>query len=278
MRRNQLLTSIILLGAGMQLSGFAFELDSSKETYKKNLDNINADYGMKYATLADNYTASLANLQRKVQAAGDLDNLKVVMAEMERFSEEKKVTENNFKNAFLDLKKLQITFASAADRLNFDKAKKIVILTEPYEKNLSTLQSNLTKQGNIDDANRIQEERQKVQQDKNYIWAKKIISESLPSNKAADSQSKTKTDRTFIMGIRNILYSQQFTFCADGSINGSMMEDQMKKWKQKNNGDISVINVANREWRLFKKSRKDPKMFQSSDWYLVEKTEDDLQE
>ncbi|MDD4871908.1 MAG: hypothetical protein PHR77_15225 [Kiritimatiellae bacterium] len=188
----RVLLNAILMSCLILLPAFSADLRTYKDTYDKNLGDIVTEHGMSLATLRAKYVKALEQHLQVVQKSGDLDKTKACLGEIERFSKEKNITEDNVKNSILDIKTVQLSYISEARSMELIKARKVMILAEQYDKALGSLQADLTKQGTLDDASKVQEERKKVQESLDIKEARACIQEQ---NKAAQNVSDSSAKK-----------------------------------------------------------------------------------
>ena len=169
----------ILVFCGMMVisswNAFSSDVDNYKMIFKKELATISIEYGVNVAELDDSYSKSLRSLSDRILNTGDLPKSKAVLAEIERFSKVKKLSEENIGENFDVLKRLQLNYIVQMAGLNQDKAKKTLILANKYDSALNKIQVELTKQGKLDDASGIEKERASIQENCDVKSAKEFI-------------------------------------------------------------------------------------------------------
>lgn len=107
--------------------------------------------------LASLYTNALHTLRVRAQNDGDLDRLKPVLAEAERYAREHTPPVAPFESA--DLQKLATSFVKYSRDLAVKEAADILKQTAQYEAALAALQVALTRSGLVEKATAVQEER-----------------------------------------------------------------------------------------------------------------------
>ncbi|OGV71094.1 MAG: hypothetical protein A2283_21565 [Lentisphaerae bacterium RIFOXYA12_FULL_48_11] len=177
---------------------FSADLQTYKETYDNNLGDIVVEHGMKLTTLANNYTATLKNYQDTVQKAGDFEKTKTIIAEIERFSKDKTVTEDIANNGLPDIKKTQLFYIKEQNAMELAKARKIITLSEQYDRALGLLLADLTKQGKLSEATAVHAERQKIQENPQIVSAKKMLQDSLQSQEKKAEPSAQSTNQAVV--------------------------------------------------------------------------------
>jgi len=187
----------ILLSFLILMPCFSADLKTYKEAYDKKLGDIATEHGMSLAILADNYVKTLKQLQEAAQKSGDLGKTQACLAEIERFSKEKTLAEGNTKDSVQDIKKVQLAYISETKSLELTRAKKVIALSEQYDKTLGSLQVDLTKQGNLDDATAVKQERKSISLSDDITRAMSVLKAPAPDTpdaekKAPKSASKEK--------------------------------------------------------------------------------------
>lgn len=182
-----LILSIITLLSIARLSS-AGDLKTYTETYEKKLEEITLAHSTKTDEMNARYLKYLRTLGTSVQKQGELDKVKAVTKEIERFIKAKTVSKDVSKDTFPDLKKLQQSYITHAKSLELGKAKQVISLAEKYDRSLGRLEKELTRAGKLDDATAVQDERGWVKVSETVIVANKIISKSARSS--GDTKAK----------------------------------------------------------------------------------------
>lgn len=153
----------------------AADLKTYQGIYAKNLNDINLQYGVKAGALAEDYIAALKRIREIAQREGDLEKTKSALAEIERFTNAKVVNESDAKNSHVDIKPAQLSYIQEVSALALTRARNIVTLSDKYDKALAALQIQLTKEGNLDDATKVRDERTALTEIKELKSAKSLI-------------------------------------------------------------------------------------------------------
>lgn len=174
-KTNQMFSLLAIVAIFITTLVFAADLKTYKEKYVKALADIIIAHGNKMTEMAEQYTKSLEALQTRVQKKGDLDSVEAVMTESERFSKEKTVSEAVSKDGFSDLKDLQLSYMRRARTLNTAKARRILSLADNYYGALAELQTDLTRQGKLEEAAQAREDKRSVKDSLDVIAAQTML-------------------------------------------------------------------------------------------------------
>jgi hypothetical protein len=151
----------------------AAELDTYRQTYAKQQQDIESRYASDTNALAAGYRAALQSLLAKVKAAGDLDRVKAVMAELDSAAMGETEPENAA--AMPAIVTLRTRRADRLAEIRRKRASQIVELASSYDKALGNLQVNLVKADRLDDATAVQEERTRALGDRSYLDARELV-------------------------------------------------------------------------------------------------------
>lgn len=169
-------TIVAMIAVVVATAAAAANLQSYRATYEKNMDDIILIHGMKLATLGQGYTKALDLLSDRVTKAGDLNKVKAVLEEIERFSKEHTVSEDNT-GGYVDLKRAKLSYIQKARGLETMKARKMLSLTKKYDIALLRLQKSLTTQRKLDDATAVQKARDTLQKSNDIVRARALVAE-----------------------------------------------------------------------------------------------------
>lgn len=139
-------------------------LESLQTIWTREVDKINSEYGNIAIAWPSSYTRDLAVLRGRMQQSGALDSYVVVNKEYERFSEEKKLSENDIVENIPALRAIQDKYLKISQDMTTEKSEDILRLKGLYFRHLRSLQTELTKQGKIPEAIRIKNEIERVEQ------------------------------------------------------------------------------------------------------------------
>lgn len=172
----------------------AGDLKTYKATYEKRLDAIIVAHGTQMAELGEKYTKALDALLIRVKAAGDLDKTTAVMDEIVRFGNEKAMPAKQ--SELLDVQNFQVAFMKEATIHNTEKAKTIIDLAASYDKALDQLQKTLVASDRLDDARKVQDERNRVRKSDEYQVAETFLkSHGVGNSSAGNATHSTITQR-----------------------------------------------------------------------------------
>lgn len=144
--------------------------------------------------LLSGYTNDLQTLRSKIQTAGDLDKLKLVLAEITRVQ-----TEKALPSTLPDVSEVKTLAAAYQQRSQEEKtrrAQRIVALASQYDKALDTFQVKLTQEGKLPAASAVQAERKRLLSAEPLIAAKALLgstSEMQPSSRTSQPQETKPT-------------------------------------------------------------------------------------
>jgi len=168
MRTRSTVSSISIAGTYLWLSVMCLSaaeppksLVSLKANYGKALQGIVTNYNVAVSNWRPTYLNDLRALQVKLQKEGDLDGWTDIKAEMTRFQQEESITASDL-SARQDVAALQAKYIDAPGQAALDKSRKVIALSDKYLAKLASLQTDLTKQGKIDEALLVNEETKRV--------------------------------------------------------------------------------------------------------------------
>jgi hypothetical protein len=204
----------------------AGELQPYKGKYDTALEAIILEHGMRVADLNKEYRKALDSLVTKVKKQGDLDRTKAILAELERFAQEKAVPAERSLDVYL--KSIQGTYASRSVELRTDMAKSILTLTGQYDAALSRLQKKLTSSDDLNGATAVQTERQRVAKTDAVVSAKEQI---LRATTVATDSKKAVPAAAINPTIRECTIRWSCADCADVYVNGQPVGDYTTDFK-----------------------------------------------
>ena len=186
---------IVLIVLCLLLCGvlYAEDLDTYKQKYKEGLEEISGKSSIDITKLNKQYSEGLDALLAKMQKTGDLDKTVAVMEEIERF---KKTSAAPVElSTSQDVKRLQEVYLRQAAKVSADKAKKIVLLSQKYDKALGQMQKKLVTSGDIDGARAIQNERKRLAESEIVVEARnKLKNAKRPRPKSVTPKPQPKRD------------------------------------------------------------------------------------
>ncbi len=149
------------------------DLATAKLQYDNAITAIHSTRVEAEKNLAGQYTNALSTLQIKAQSDGDLDKVKAILAEKTRFETEH--SSPAAQPSVTELKNLADALNRRLREIGMKEAADILKQTQQYDATLAALQKDLTKQGKIDDASAVQDERKKLAETQNIKEAKAAL-------------------------------------------------------------------------------------------------------
>ncbi len=143
--------------------GYAQELKTFQEVYRKNSEEIRQGYQPKFTGLQQQYQQSLETLKAQVQGQGDLAKTKAAVAEIARFQKVKSLPAEADAGEIPEIKALQTAYVKQYTAWEADLTAQLGTLAAKYEQALALLQKELVKAGKLDEATAVQAERVKEQ-------------------------------------------------------------------------------------------------------------------
>ncbi len=133
-------------------SGGSGGIEPLRTAYQASLKKIENEAKSDLDAKLSQYGESLGLAVKDYQAKGDLDGLLAVKQEKERFDAQKSVPENPQDNASATVKRFQADYRQAVRKVELEKSKDILSLTDSYVQQLEGLKKGLTQQNKIEDA------------------------------------------------------------------------------------------------------------------------------
>ncbi len=142
--------------------GYAQELKTFQDVYRKNSEEIRQGYQSKFTGLQQQYQQSLETLKAQVQGQGDLAKTKATMAETARFQKAKSLPAAADAGEIQEIKTLQAGYVKQFTAWEQELTAKLGTLTAKYVQALELLQKELVKTGKLDEATAVQEENERA--------------------------------------------------------------------------------------------------------------------
>jgi len=178
-------------------------LRTYRDTYETELAKIEKDVAEGTKAIPANYKRSLETLGARLQKSADLDGLLAVRTESERFGKEKDVPETALVEAPAALRELQEGYRSARERVEVDKARRIVDLTDKYLAALQRMQDELTRGGKIEEAVTVKEAAKTARAEPAYTAAQFALADYEAKAPPADTPEKAgKTPAESSLSVR----------------------------------------------------------------------------
>jgi hypothetical protein len=152
------------------------DLPALKASFEKSLKAIIADCDASTKSWPSNYVAALKDLQTKFQKEGNLDGWSNVKSELDRFNTDPRIPDGNL-SSVAGLQMIQAKFRELPAQVALDKNQKIVALSQKHIAKLTAWQTDLTKQGNMEDALAVNAEIKRVKGNPEVASAEFALSE-----------------------------------------------------------------------------------------------------
>ena len=169
--------AVVMAGIALFLvcSTRAGDMESYRGKYEDALGQINLEHGVKTTDLGQQYRTALDGLLGRVKRAGDFVKTKAVLAEIDRFSEEKAMLSEPA--ALMDIKSYQSEYSRKLASLQVGNAKRTIILAQQYDNALLKLQRRLTSSSELDKASSVHDQREELKQSAEVVSAKSLLAE-----------------------------------------------------------------------------------------------------
>ena len=170
------------------------DLPSLKAGYEKSLTAVVTNYEATVKGWPASYVNALKTLQAKLQKDGNLDGWSDVKTELARFQADPKIEDANLSSR-AEIQVVQAKYKELPLQASGEKNQKIVSLSQKYMARLGALQSELTKQGKMEDALAVNAEIKRVKTSPEVTSAEFEVSE-LEAKKARTQKDNApvKTD------------------------------------------------------------------------------------
>jgi len=183
--------AFVLVIIGAARAPAANDVEALRRKYLTELDGPVSAHKTAVTNLQNRYVASLAELRSKAQSQGNLDVTVAAIEESKRFETTHTIPDDLSKTNQADVRKLQTAFAESLAGLDMEKARRVIALVTAYDTALDSLQRQLTKDGKIEDAVAVSQERKDIKADQLILWANELVAqkkESLKGSEATASQ------------------------------------------------------------------------------------------
>lgn len=167
--KSFVITSLLLLFVS---SAHAYDLSRLQGIYDKSMQKIDDKYSNSDLSSGIAYVSALQALQKSVQQKGDLDGWQTIQKEVLRYRKEHKLSNANFVSSMPDLEAVQKKHVAPLKETPVKKSKEVLALFEKYLKRLESMQTDLTRQGKIDDALQINAEIKRLKASDRIVIAK----------------------------------------------------------------------------------------------------------
>ena len=160
------------------ISLLAEDIKTYQATYEKQLEAITDDHLSKMLLLNTQYERGVNALKPKFQKEGNLDKMKVALAEVERFKNEQAMPESVSTLGLKEILNLQKIYAEHGLLLKVRASRSLITLSEQYDRALANYQKMLFQSGKFDEALAVEEERKRVKQSESFLAAKTVLTVS----------------------------------------------------------------------------------------------------
>jgi len=179
MRKALLLVSLGFTALAVQSLGApdkGKDLSSLKASYEKSLTGIITNYEGSIKSWPDDYVNALKALQTKMQKGGNLDGWQDAKSELDRFQADPKIPDDA-RSPRAEVQALLSKYRDLPRQLSLDKNQKITALSQKQLAKLTTLQTDLTKQGKMEEALAVNAEIKRVKSSPEVTAAEFELSE-----------------------------------------------------------------------------------------------------
>jgi hypothetical protein len=176
-----------------QLTDGKAEIARLRDTYSTESKKLVEAEMSSLTSAHDFFLQSLKKMEESYQAQGNLDTLLIVRTERERFEKERTLTDKHMTSTVPGLLTAQKSFLDMTSKTPLYHARRMLALITMYDSNLSRLQTQLTKEGDIPMAQEIKKERDNIQNLPELISAKKIVQEADAAAKSAPTAAPAVT-------------------------------------------------------------------------------------
>jgi hypothetical protein len=191
----QTCVALILTLTAMVAVSHADEMANYRMKYEKTLEEILLAQGMRLSDLNSEYTRALDRVRVQAKQRGDLEAVKMTLAEIDRFQNEKNIPVE--KSQHLDIKRIQVACANRSAQLEIEKTRRILTLATQYDTALLRLQRQLTSADKLHAATAAQTERQRLAESDTVAAAKAAIAAlALQPNGGTRQSASARQDHT----------------------------------------------------------------------------------
>lgn len=149
-----------------------------KTTFEKELQKVNDSDLAAIVSEQERYLVAVKNIQKQMQEAGKLDPVLAIGRELDRFSASKKLEADDVSKDVPELVPLQNAYIKAVAKYPLEQARKILTMSQNYEKALGLLQESLTKKNDIRGAVEVKTEKESFANRAELMAARALIAEA----------------------------------------------------------------------------------------------------
>ncbi len=146
-----------------------------EDAFFNKIESISNDYNNEINTMNSFYIETLQKYMQVMQSRGELYEVKAAQEEIARFNSEKILIAKNVNKKFDSLKKIQLAFIDKLETINYDKSKEIIDIYNRIISALNKYREQLTKEGNINDAQWVDEKRKEFEISRVYKQAQTSV-------------------------------------------------------------------------------------------------------
>jgi len=143
---------------------FFSKIESISDDYNNDINNLNLFY-----------IETLQKYMQVMQSRGGLYEVKAAQTELARFNSEKTLIAKNVNKEFESLKKVQLAFIDKLETMNYERAEQIIDIYNRIIPALNKYKEQLTKDGNINDAQWVDEKRKEFESSRVYKQAQTSV-------------------------------------------------------------------------------------------------------
>jgi len=146
-----------------------------EDAFFNKIESISNDYNNDIAKFNLFYIETLQKYMQFMQSRGSLYEVKAAQAELTRFNSEQTLIAKNINKEFESLKKIQLAFMDKLEAINYGRAEEIIDIYNKIIAALDKYKEQLTREGNINDAQWVDEKRKEFESSRVYKQAQTSI-------------------------------------------------------------------------------------------------------
>jgi len=139
-----------------------------EDAFFTKIESISEDYNNDINNLDSFYIETLQKYMQFMQSRGSLYEVKAAQTELTRFTSEKTLIAKNVNKEFESLKKIQLAFIDKLETINYGRAEEIIDIYNRIIAALDKYKEQLTRDGNINDAQWVDEKRKEFESSRVY--------------------------------------------------------------------------------------------------------------
>lgn len=173
-----LLALLLLAAPAPAATNDVVTLKRLQDTFARELQKVQSDVAAERLNLRGQFAAALAELEKRLQSAGDLDPLLGVRTERARFEKEQGLRPEQAAADGSELARMQKQFLAAQEASSLAEARRVKTLSEQYDSTLLSLQERLTREGVVEVALAVKQEREAARQRPEVTAAQFVLAEA----------------------------------------------------------------------------------------------------